>query len=313
MISRRTLLKGLLPPGGAGLALAGYGFAVEPIWRLVVTRYEVRPPGWPAGLELRLAVVADLHASEPGMSHDRIAGIVATTNALNADAVVVLGDYEASHRFQLRPVPAREWAPLIAGLKAPLGVHAILGNHDWWDDPAAQARGGGPTVARRELERAGLPVYENDCVRLAKGGSAFWLAGLADQLALLPGQNGRAGFKGLDDLEGTLALVTTDDPVILLAHEPDIFPLVPPRVSLTLAGHTHGGQVRLAGWSPYVPSRFGSRYAYGHIIEEGRHMIVSGGLGCSIMPVRLGVPPEIVVVDISAGPSVRYAPARRFS
>ena len=90
-------------------------------------------------------------------------------------------------------------------------------------------------------------------------------------------------------------------PSILMAHEPDIFRKVPDRVALTLSGHTHGGQVRLFGWSPVVPSRYGNKYAYGHVTEGDRHMIVSGGLGCSILPVRFGVPPEIVVVDLGGG------------
>lgn len=106
---------------------------------------------------------------------------------------------------------------------------------------------------------------------------------------------------GLDDLDGTLAQVNDAAPIILLAHEPDIFPTVPSRVSVTLSGHTHGGQVRILGWSPYLPSRYGDRYVYGHIIEERRHLIVSGGLGCSVAPVRFGVPPEIVVVDLGEG------------
>jgi predicted MPP superfamily phosphohydrolase len=93
-----------------------------------------------------------------------------------------------------------------------------------------------------------------------------------------------------------------------MAHEPDIFPKVPARVSLTISGHTHGGQVRLAGYSPIVPSRFGNRFAYGHIIEENRHLIVSGGLGCSMLPVRFGVPPEVVVIDVGAPHTVAAQP-----
>ena len=86
--------------------------------------------------------------------------------------------------------------------------------------------------------------------------------------------------------------------MILLAHEPDIFPEVPPRVALTLSGHTHGGQIRVLGYAPVIPSRYRGRYAYGHIIERNRHLIVSGGLGCSIAPVRIGMPPEIVLVEV---------------
>ncbi len=139
---------------------------------------------------------------------------------------------------------------------------------------------------------------QNEAVLLGEPGRRFWLAGLGDQLAhyIAPGH-----FRGVDDLPGTLARVTTDDPVILLVHEPDIFTQVPERVSLTLAGHTHGGQIRLPLVPPvWAPSSYGARFAYGHIVERGRHMIVSGGLGCSKVPLRLGVPPEIVRVTLGA-------------
>jgi predicted MPP superfamily phosphohydrolase len=96
-----------------------------------------------------------------------------------------------------------------------------------------------------------------------------------------------------------LTKVTDDAPVILLAHEPDIAVRVPERVSLLLSGHTHGGQVRLFGRSQVVPSRHGNRFAYGHV-RETCDIIVSGGLGCAIAPVRFGMPPEIVLVSLSS-------------
>ena len=153
---------------------------------------------------------------------------------------------------------------------------------------------------RRAFEEVGIPCLENRAVLLGEGGARFWIAGLGDQLAHLLG---RGKFRGEDDLPGTLGQVTTDHPVILLAHEPDIFVKVPPRVCLTLAGHTHGGQIRIPLlWPSFVPSRYGARFAYGHIVEIGRHMIVSGGLGTSFVPVRLGMPPEIVHIDIGGSP-----------
>ena len=76
----------------------------------------------------------------------------------------------------------------MSGLKAPLGVLSILGNHDWWEDLSAQKAGGGPTIARKALEAVGIPVLENDAVRIEKDGHGFWIAGLADQLALRPGK-----------------------------------------------------------------------------------------------------------------------------
>ena len=299
------MIGGLAAFVGSSVGLSSYAFAIEPLYRLVVTRYRVRPAGWPSGLKLRLALIADLHACEPWVGRHRIQEIVRVTNSLDADAILLLGDYVAGHRFVMGRLDAAVWAPLLGKLDAPLGVHAILGNHDWWDDPVAQRRGQGPTIAGRELEKAGIKVYENAAVRLRKNGVPFWLAGLGDQLALRPpryGSRPRVKALGVDDLPGTLAKVTDDAPVVLMAHEPDIFPVVPERVALTVSGHTHGGQFRVFGYSPVVPSEYGNRYAYGHIVEDARHLIVSGGLGCSIAPVRFGVPPEIVLVEIGQEP-----------
>ncbi len=283
--------------GAFGASTAAYGFGIEPE-RLRVTRYDINPSQWPSDLQLKIAVIADLHACDPWMSLERIQGIVDRTNSLGADVIVMLGDYVAGHRHVTRYIPANEWAPVLAGLKAPLGVHAILGNHDWWEDNTVQREGQGQTIARRALEAAGIPVYENDVQRLTKGGRPFWLAGLGDQLAYVPARRFRPMSRiGVDDLAATLAKVTDDAPIILLAHEPDVAPRVPARVALQLSGHTHGGQVRLFGWSPVVPSRYGGKFAYGHAHAKC-DVIVSGGLGCSIMPFRLGVPPEILLVSM---------------
>jgi predicted MPP superfamily phosphohydrolase len=299
LITRREVLK-VLGGGAAGLlALGGYAFAYEPLARLRIARYALTPPGWPPGLKLRIVALADLHACEPWMPASRIASICARANALEGDMTVLLGDYSAGMRMATRHLHSSEWSKALATLSAPLGVHAIMGNHDWWEDKAAQRNGGKDTFGHRALADVGIPVYSNRAVRLEKNGHGFWLAGLEDQMALLPNRAlGRTGMRGLDDLGGTLAQVSDDAPVILLAHEPDIFPRVPRRVSLTLSGHTHGGQVRFFGYAPVVPSRYGNRYAYGHVEEDGRNIVVSGGLGCSILPVRFGVPPEIVVVDL---------------
>jgi hypothetical protein len=303
MITRRNVVRGLATFTGATFGLGGYAVAVEP--RLLgVTHYAVTPPGWPKGLHLRIAVLADVHACEPWMSVERIAAIAERANALNPDLIVLLGDYTSAHKFVLGRVRPQAWAEALAVCKAPLGVHAVLGNHDWWDDRRAMAERRGPIESRIALERAGVPVYENEVVRLSKGGRGFWIAGLADQM-IFAGRRRRLGLgRGLDDLPGTLAQVRDDAPVILLAHEPDVFTRVPDRVALTLSGHTHGGQIRIMGYAPVVPSDYRSRFAYGHVVEQGRNMIVSGGLGCSIAPVRIGVPPEIVMVEMGAPETV---------
>ncbi|NRP69856.1 3',5'-cyclic adenosine monophosphate phosphodiesterase CpdA [Ensifer psoraleae] len=299
MITRRGFLQTLGSGFASFAALGSYAFAIEPLARLNIARYRLTPPGWTPGLKLRVVALADLHACEPWMSTKRIASICAQANDLGGDVTVLLGDYASGMNLVTRYVHSSEWSKALATLKAPLGVHAIMGNHDWWEDRTAQKNGGGETFGHRALANVGIAVHSNGAIRLEKDGFGFWLAGLEDQLALLPGKKwGRRSMTGLDDLDGTLAQVSDTAPVILLAHEPDIFPEVPARVSLTLSGHTHGGQVRFAGLAPAVPSRFGDRYAYGHIVEGDRNLIVSGGLGCSIAPIRFGVPPEIVVVDL---------------
>lgn len=291
MITRRGLFKGLLGTTLAGLFAGGYAFGVEPGLRLRVQHWAVQPNGWNRG-KLRLVILSDLHLGGPHVGLARLERIVATAAALQGDLVLYLGDYAAGHRFVTSPVAIKDAAPVMAQAKGRLGTFAVLGNHDWWDDLTAQKAGGGPNRYATALQDAGIAVLSNQAVKL----DGFWLAGLEDQLAI---NKGRGRFQGLHDVPGTLAQISDDAPVILMAHEPDIFPDVPDRVCLTLSGHTHGGQVRLFGWSPIVPSRYGDRYAYGVIHEGQRHLVVSGGIGCSMLPVRFGMPPEITVVDIS--------------
>lgn len=304
MISRRHLIRSVGGLSTLGISTAAYGVGVEPELRPRITRYHPTPRQWPADLPLKIAVVADIHACDPWMSLERIEAIVDQANALKPDLIALLGDYVAGHHHVTRFIPAGEWARVLAGLKAPLGVHAVMGNHDYWDDKVVQLAGHGPTVARRALEAVGIPVYENDVARLAKDGRSFWLAGLGDQLAYFPGPRyGRARILGADDLKATLAKITDDAPVILLAHEPYIATRVPARVALQLSGHTHGGQVRLLGWSPALPPQRGVPLIYGHL-RLNCDVVISGGLGCSIVPVRVGVPPEIVEVTLGRPPVI---------
>ncbi|WP_336485293.1 metallophosphoesterase [Methylobacterium nigriterrae] len=301
--SRRQFLSGLGGMAALTASTGVYAFEIEPLHRLVVTRYAPTLPRWTPGLSLRVAVLADFHVGEPYMPLDRIAEIVDATNALKPDLILMLGDYPGGPKVVRRRVPISDFARVVRELRAPLGVHAILGNHDWWDDRVAQRTRSGPCESQRELEAVGIPVMENDVLRLAKDGQPFWLAGIGDQEPFVIWGD----WRGRDDLPGTLAKVTDDAPVLLMVHEPDIFMDVPDRVSLTLAGHTHGGQIRIFGYSPVIPSVHGNDFAYGHVVKDGRHMIVSGGFGVSRVPVRLGVPPEIVLVDLGSPPRVAAA------
>ncbi len=287
-VTRRRVLAGAAGLVGLSATTAVYAGAIEPEG-LVVTRYAPALPGWPAGRKLSITVIADLHAGGPNMQIEHVRRIVDRASALKSDIVLLLGDFIASYRFAYTKVSDPVWAAELARLAAPLGTWAVLGNHDWWHDLKG---------VRAALAGVQIPVLENDAVLLGPAGQRFWLAGIGDQLAI-PLGHGR--YRGVDDLPLTLSRIKTDDPVLLMVHEPDIFPRVPERVALTLAGHTHGGQIRVPFlWPHFVPSKYGARFAYGHVVEDERHLIVSGGLGTSIIPARLGVPPEILHIELGA-------------
>lgn len=299
MISRRAFLKLAATAFASAAALLGYGTVAEAMGNPRIRTYAFTPPGWTAGLKLRLVLLSDIHTTKRWMELDRVQAICNTANSLGGDMILLLGDYVNAMPELGKPLPEGEIAACLSSLSAPLGTHAILGNHDYWQsrnfvrDPRMMPKIG------HAFEKAGIPLLINDATRHEKEGKPFWLAGLGDQLAFhFEHPEGREDDGGLDDLPATLAKVTDEAPVILMAHEPDAFPDVPDRVSLTLSGHTHGGQVNIFGWSPAMNSRFGTRFRGGHIIEKGRHIVVSRGLGCTAIPVRLGAWPEIVVLEI---------------
>jgi uncharacterized protein len=273
---------------GAALAWAGW---IEPR-RLVTVRRTLELPRWPAALDgVRLGVVSDIHAGAPHVGPKAIARAVERLNAESPDVMLVLGDCIDSHFLWGGRVTPEQLARELAALRAPLGTFAVLGNHDW--------KQAGHEMWRA-LEDAGIEVLEN---RAAAAGS-FHVAGLADLRLRRP------------DLPSALAGVPPDGPVILLSHDPDVFPFVPERVTLTLSGHLHGGQVAIPHVRrPAIPSRYGERYARGHIVEHGRHLYVSSGLGTAGLPLRFLAPPEVVVLELrstgaaaAAGPPSRSRP-----
>jgi uncharacterized protein len=130
---------------------------------------------------------------------------------------------------------------------------------------------------------------EDRAIRVQKNDVDFWLVGVSDYIT------------APHDVRGAMAQVSGERPVIVMTHNPDVFPLIPRRVCLTLAGHTHGGQVALPLIGrPIVPSLYGELYAIGHVHDEERDLFVSAGVGTSIFPVRFRVPPEVVILTVQA-------------
>lgn len=274
-ISRRVAQALLL----VGVFLGVWVFWWEPR-RLLVKEVPILLDDWPASLSgLRIAVLTDLHVGSPFNGMARLEEIVRRTNERRPDLICLLGDYMKG-RIAGRLVLPEEWAPALGRLHAPLGVYAVLGNHDHWFDA--------PRVTKA-LQAAGIRVLEDKAVSLSFGGEEFWLGGISDYR------------EARHDVRGTLRQVTDDAPILLMTHNPDLFPQTPPRVSLLLAGHTHGGQVLLPFLGALiVPSNYGSRYLAGHIIEHGAHLYVATGTGMSYLPVRFRVPPTIPILTIES-------------
>jgi uncharacterized protein len=255
------------------------------IWALLepallrLKAYELTLPSWPqqqAGL--RIALLSDLHVGSPFNGIDKLSRIVATTNAAQPDLVVIAGDFVITGVPGGSFVPPEAIAEVLAGLHAPLGVHAVLGNHDWWL---------GAEVVGQALTRAGIDVLEERATKIAAGPWRFWLVGLGDL------------WEGHHDVAVAMAGVSDADPVLLLTHNPDLFPEIPSRVALTLAGHSHGGQVYLPLFGhPHNPALRHQQYTVGHVVEQERHLFVTPGLGTSVLPIRFLVPPEISLLQL---------------
>jgi hypothetical protein len=239
---------------------------------LALEKLESAHPG------LRVAVLADLHIGSPHHGLAKLRAIVAAVNEREPDLVVILGDLVTQGVLGGSVVAPERIAPLLAELDAPLGTFAVLGNHDYWY---------GAALVAASLRSAGVTVLEDEGDYVTAGGQRIWLAGVTDY------------WEGRHDIAGALASVPENEPSILLTHNPDVFPEVPERVDLTLAGHTHGGQVNLPVLGRLiVPSRFGQRYAAGLVAEGGKQLFVSTGTGTSILPIRFRVPPEVVMLNL---------------
>ena len=229
---------------------------------------------------VRIAILTDLHVGSPFNGPAKLHDVVERTNVARVDIICILGDLVIQGVVGGRFVPPEQIASELKALRAPAGVFAVLGNHDGWLDHDR---------VKRALEQNGIQVIEESAVKTQTPAGPLWIAGISDL------------WTGVHDVRAALTAVKDDEPVILLTHNPDVFPDVPARVALTLAGHTHGGQVRLPFVGrPIVPSQFGQRYAAGHVIEDGRHLFVATGVGTSILPVRFRVAPTVTVLTVTA-------------
>lgn len=260
------------------IGLGSWAFWLEPA-SLFNENHRIQVPSWPAACDgIRVALLADLHVGSPFNGVEKLERVVDLTLAAKPDLILLLGDYVIGGVLGGTYVPPETIADGLRRLSAPLGVFAVLGNHDRSDNADRM---------EKALQAVGVPVLEDAAREMVSSECRFWLVGLSDF------------WEGPRRYEAALSAVPHGAAVMAFTHNPDLFPLLPHSVNITFAGHTHGGQVYLpfAG-RMIVPSRYGQRFAIGHVVERNRHLFVSPGLGTSILPVRFLVPPEVSVVTL---------------
>ncbi len=245
----------------------------------VVVRYDVHIPAWPSGRPpATIAFLSDTHVSgEPMGSRinpTRLSRIVRLVDSLRPDMIVLGGDYITSRAEGPNPVSFQDSIAPFARLSAPMGVFGVLGNHDY-------ERGEARDRLMASLSKAGVRPLVNAAIDRGP----FVLAGIDDL------------WFGKPDPKFLSELSRTAKPVVLVSHNPDVFPSVPRSIPLTLAGHTHGAQIVPPLVGPLVStSQYGQRYRRGLIREDGHDIIVSSGIGGR--PFRWNVPPEIVMITV---------------
>jgi predicted MPP superfamily phosphohydrolase len=282
--SRRSFITSTARMATVGVAGVGaYSAFFESRWFEITHR--VHPlRGLPAELDgLRVVQLTDIHHG-PNLSLSYVREVVAATNELKADLVLLTGDYVFQSPRYITPV-VRE----LAELRGKIGVVGVLGNHDWWQDAPA---------TRREFARAGIPLIDNsrmvvtlDRKLVQSATEGLCIAGVGDFFE--------------DQLRWDAALdgVPASMPRVLLSHNPDAAEdaqLIGGawRIDLMLCGHTHGGQVRLPLLgTPIVPSMYGQKYAQGLVKGPACDVFISRGVGSTVLPIRFRVRPEVAVIE----------------
>ena len=248
--------------------IVAYSFFVEPN-RLDLNKYVIQDSQLKG---VKIVFASDFHVKPYGQK--RLDKIVDMINAENPDLVLSVGDFVCGHMHH-STMPIEDIAKTLGKVKAKYGFYTTLGNHDAWY---------GNDEVQKALEQNRIKVLGNENIKLNVNGKTLYIAGVEDLMTGKPNV-----YEALNN---------TKRPVVMLTHTPDMFPKVPDDVNLTLAGHTHGGQIRIPFLGPiFTASSHRDKYSKGFIEENGKKMIVTTGIGVSILPIRFNCPPEIVVIE----------------
>lgn len=268
----RRVVAWLLLAAGLLIAFIYWQATADP----VVRRLTIKVTDWPATAPpMRLVLMSDLHVAGPETPPSRLARVVAQVNALHPDLVLIAGDFVTEKRTAATLYGADAAIAPLAALRPQIGTLAVMGNHDHWLDSRA---------VHAALAKARITILDNRAVRvgpLAIGGVDDDSTHRADVAGTVAALGQRGGY------------------AILLSHSPDIFPAVPGSVPLVLAGHTHCGQIVLPLYGPLATaSRHGTRFFCGVVREGGKRLVVTAGIGTSILPFRLGAPADLWVIEL---------------
>lgn len=264
--------------GGMLLLLAGWSFGFEPGW-LQQRNLTLAVADW-SGPPLTIAVAADFHVGAPHAGLPMLRKVVDQLNAGSPDLILLPGDFVIQGVLGGQAVEPALIAQELGRLKAPLGVFATLGNHDWWHD--------GKQV-RLALEQHGIRVIENGAIPLSTANGKIWLVGIGDDMT------------GHAHPNQAIAATPADARLIVMMHDPANAPDLPPQTIVAFAGHTHGGQVRLPFFGALItPGRAPREHAYGWIPNAPAPIWVTSGIGTSILPVRFNCPPETVTLRLGS-------------
>ena len=260
--------------------LAFYANQIE-TRRLRVHEETLTLTNWSANLDnFKIVAVSDIHGGSQSVDGARIRTLVETINRQNPDLIVLLGDYVSQTRGRSSDLkmPSAEIAESLKGLQAKYGVYAIIGNHDWWYNEAK---------ITGEFEAAGITILDNETKQISVGGETVTLWGIEDFW-----KKRRVPLEPFDQ-------IAEKKNIIALTHNPDSFDQTPPEVALMLAGHTHGGQVRIPFYgAPITVSQ--RKYYTDHLVENDHDVYITSGFGTTGPPFRFLTPPEIAVLTLKS-------------
>jgi uncharacterized protein len=246
----------------------------------IIQKHSLTISGWPQlSRPLRIVFLSDFHVGSHTNDIDRIRAIGAEAAGLAPDLVLLGGDYVNMQPIGGGRIPPNVIAQLLAPIVGLHGTFAVLGNHDYLY---------GEMDVSNALRDQGIAVLRDDSRTINVDGRSIEIIGIPDANVI------ESPYLSL------LGNLSKNRPTIILAHDPAWFMRVPAGPFLTLAGHTHGGQIKIP-WLGILKnsSRAPLRWSHGLVVEGGRHLYVSAGLGTSVIPLRIGVPPEYAVIDIN--------------